>query len=221
MSIKNARRLPFVAEQEHSSTMSMFIKNHANPEQLYRQVEDLHSAGDNAAAEAVCKCIIDEFHPLIQQSAFFTLHAKILFELDRDPEAFSAVSQALLINKHDSLALEMQSTFTAQTDLQDGLYEQGESLLREQIGQNPLNLTASLILAHHLLWKNGSDVEIIQLYERCVQLRPRLLRARFGLAVAYKKVRNFTKAEVTFAECLKLDGEIKNHPLYQRSLQNI
>lgn len=201
--------------------MALFIKNHTNPDQLFRQIEKLYTAGEVQEASHVCQCIVDEYHPLIQNPDFFVLQSKILFEVCDDLGARASLSQALLLDSTHAIALEMQMTLNAQEDLRDGLYEQGEQILRQMVIERPFNAYAPYLLAHHLLWKNGPEAEALQFFEQSLQLRPRFLRARLGQALAYKKIRDFTNAEAAFAECLRIDSNLENHELYKRNLQNI
>ncbi len=221
MSRKSARHFVDIDIENKQSTMALFIKNHKNPEQLFRQVERLYNSGEVQEASHVCQSIVDEYHPLIQNTNFFVLQAKILFEVGDDLGARACTSQALLLESDHDGALEMQELLNAQEDLRDGLYEQGEITLRQLLSEKPMNAYATYLLAHHLLWKNGPEVEALKYFEQSLQLRPRFLRARLGQALAYKKVRDFAKAEAAFAECLRIDSSVENHDFYKRNLQNI
>ncbi|MBY0385690.1 hypothetical protein K2X05_11090 [bacterium] len=219
---RSARQSVDIGVADRQSTMTFFIKNHASPEQLLRQIEGLYNAGQTDEARNVCDCIVDAYHPLIQNSDFFVLHAKILFEVSDSRDLVkAALEQALLIDPSNSSALELKNTLMAQRDLRDGLYEQGEASLRTLLNGQTLNAYALFVLAHHLLWKNGPESEAIELFERCLILRPHFLKARLDLAMAYKKAHLFAKADAAFLECLRLDANAENHPFYRQHLQSL
>lgn len=219
---RSARHSVDIGVANRQSTMTFFIKNHASPEQLLRQIEGLYNAGQTEEARSVCDCVIDAYHPLIQNSDFFVLHAKILFELNESSNlATAALEQALLLDSSHLGAQELKTILSAQKDLRDGLYEQGETTLRTLLSHEQLNAFALFILAHHLLWKNGPESEAIELFERCLILRPHFLKARLDLAMAYKKAHLLAKADAAFLECLRLDTNTENHPFYRQHLQSL
>ncbi len=223
---RSARHLLVLGESETASTVSLFIKNHTSPEHLLQQIEGLAHSGQNFEAQALCEHIINAEHILIRSADFFVLQAKILFEMPNEigrasERAQAAVRQALLIDPINASALEFDALLKSQSLLRDGLYADGEKALRDLLTLQPLNAYASYVLAQHLLWKNGPENEAILWFEHSLQLRPRFLAARLGLAHAYKKVRNFAKADVCFKECIKLDRNPDNHSIYKQHLQNL
>lgn len=219
---RSARQSVDIGVASRQSTMTFFIKNHASPEQLLRQIEGLYNASKTDEALNVCDCIIDAYHPLIQNSDFFVLHAKILFEVtDASDLVHAALEQALRIEPSNQSALELKNILQARQDLRDGLYSQGEATLRALLSNQTLNAYALFVLAHHLLWKNGPESEAIELFERCLALRPHFLKARLDLAMAYKKAHLLAKADAAFLECLRLDTNVENHPFYRQHLQSL
>ena len=217
-----ARQSVDIGVANRQSTMTFFIKNHASPEQLLRQIEGLYNSGQTDEARSVCDCIIDAYHPLIENSDFFVLHAKILFEItDTADLAEAALEHALRLDTSNQSALELKNILWAQQDLRDGLYLKGETALRAILKAQTLNPYALFVLAHHLLWRNGSESEAIELLERCLILRPHFLKARLDLAMAYKKAHLLAKADAAFLECLRLDANAENHPLYRQHLQSL
>ncbi len=219
---RTARHFLVLGESEITDTVSLFIKNHTSPEHLLQQIEGLAHLGQNFEAQMLCEHIINAEHILIRSADFFVLQAKILFEMDvSKKQVEAAVRQALLVDPINSSALEFDAVIQGQSLLQDGLYIDGEACLRDLLHHHPLNAYASFILAQHLLWKNGPENEAIRWFEHSIQLRPRFLAARLGLAYAYKKVHNFAKSDMCFRECMKLDGNPENHPTYKQHLQNL
>jgi tetratricopeptide (TPR) repeat protein len=219
---RSARHLFVSGDGEETNTISLFVKNHTSPEHLLQQIEGLAHSGQTHEAQALCENIINAEHALLRSSAFFVLHAKILFELyGNSQKTAAAIRQALLVDPICSSALEFDAVLKSQGLLQDGLYAAGEASLRELLALHPLNAYAAFALAQHLLWKNGPENEAILWFEHCLQLRPRFLTAQLGLAYAYKKVRNFAKADLCFKECIRLDRNTENHPLYKQHLQNL
>lgn len=227
MSIRrSARHLSILGQDDTFDTVSLFVKNHTSPEHLLQQIEGLAHSGQNFEAHELCEHIINAEHILIRSADFFVLQAKILFEMPHEIRGLqkkteAAIRQALLIDPINPSALEFDAVLKSQSFLRDGLYAAGETALRELLTLHPLNPYASYVLAQHLLWKNGPENEAAQWFEHCLQLRPRFLAARLGLAYTYKKARNFAKADQCFRECLKLDRNPDNHPLYKQHLQNL
>ena len=223
MSIRRtARHLLVSGESETASTVSLFIKNHTSPEHLLQQIEGLAHSGQNFEAQTLCEHIINAEHILIRSADFFVLQAKILFEMDGGrKQSEAAIRQALLVDPINPSALEFDAVLKSQSLLLDGMYSDGEATLRQLLSLHPLNPYASYVLAQHLLWKNGPENECILWFEHSLNLRPRFLAARLGLAYAYKKVRNLAKADACFKECIKLDRNPENHPLYKQQLQNL
>jgi tetratricopeptide (TPR) repeat protein len=219
---KSARQIVDIGVQSGQSTTAMFVKNHANPEQLFRQIQGLHKSGQSIEAQRVIECIIDNYHPLVESAEFFVLHAEILFETTGAGSATqAALQQALLIEPTCTSANALQKILNCQNELRDGLYEKGEASLRQLLKEEPYSGYAASVLAHHLLWKNGPESEAVQLFEYCLNLQPYFLKAQLGLALAYKKTRDMTKADGAFKKCLELDTNIENQAFYKKHLQNL
>jgi len=219
---KNARQFVDVNSKTQTSTTSMFIRNHSNPEHLLAQVEALFVQGQIHEASHVVECIIDNNNALVSSPDLFTLHAKIFIELfGFNVHAQCSIQQALLLDPAHESALELQKLCDLHEDLRDGLYENAEDGLRRTLKNDPKNAYAQYILANHLFWKNGPEAEAIEMLENCVKSRPSFLRAWLCLAMAYKKNQNLAQAEGAFQECMGLDTNASNHEFYKKHLQSI
>ena len=219
---KSARQLLDIGEEKQLTTTSFFIRNHANPEQLFRQIEGLHQSGQLAEVRKVIECVIDSYHQLIQSAEFFILYAQVLFESDSSPkEITAALQQALFIEPGNKKATDFFQLLKYWEDIQDGLYVQGEEGLRELLSREVWKAYTYYFLGHHLLWKNGPQQEAVQFLERSLELKPRFLKAQLDLALAYKKGQLLLKAHGAFTKCIELDANESNHDLYRRHLQSL
>ncbi len=219
---KSARQLLDIGEEKQLTTTSLFIKNHANADQLFRQIEGLYQSGQLAEARKVIECVIDSYHQLIQSADFFILYAQVLFEdLGTQKEITAALLQALFIDPENKKATDFLQLLKHAEDLQDGLYTQGEEGLRELLNREVWKAYTYYYLGHHLLWKNGPENEAVSFLERSLELKPRFLKAQLDLAYAYKKGQLVHKAHGAFTKCLEIDANESNHNLYRRHLQSL
>jgi predicted Zn-dependent protease len=219
---KSARQFAETKTQTQNSTTSLFIKNHTSPEQLLAQIEVLFDQGHLHEANHAVECIIDHYNPLISSADLFTLHAKIYIELfGFNVHAQSSIQQALLLEPNHEEAIALQKVSALHEELRDGLYESAEEGLRSFISTHTENTYAMYVLANHLFWKNGPEVEAVELLEKVVKNRPSFLKAWLSLAMAYKKCLRPVKAEAAFLECLGLDINASNKEMYQKHLQSL
>ena len=219
---KSARQLLDIGVEKQLTTTSLFIKKHANPDQLFRQIESLHQSGQLSEARKVIECVIDSYHQLIQSAEFFILYAQVLFEDQAtQKEITAALQQSLFIEPENKKATDFLLLLKYQEELNDGLYAQGEQGLREMLEKEAWKAYTYYFLGHHLLWKNGPENEAVQFLERSLELKPRFLKAQLDLALAYKKGQNMYKAHGAFTKCIEIDANESNHDLYRRHLQSL
>jgi predicted Zn-dependent protease len=200
--------------------MSYFVRNHRDAEQLFMQMRALHATGQLFEVQLLAQCIIDQYNDNIQNVDFFILAAQVEFELYGFTEkADQLLRQALKIAPFNDLALAFFKMTRACVDLQDGLYEKGETKLRECLNTVPLRAYASFLLGHHLFWKTSETQEAIALLEAVVFERTAYLAAWTDLALAYKRVGDRFKANHALNRCLKIDREPARRAFYERHIE--
>lgn len=217
---RGARQLLNVREYRPDSTMSLFVKNHKNPDQLLNQIEALYLQNQITESVHLMECVIENNSELLNSARFFFLYSQALVELQGfSSQAESALHQSFLMDRNDRKAQEFQSLFDLNNDLRDGLYSSAEEKLRTLLSHDPKNAMVLFLLGSHLFWKTENTAEAIAFLEKAVDLRPAFLKAWVHLAMAYKKSLLFVLADQAFQECLNLDPNPNQHNFYKTHLQ--
>lgn len=201
-------------------SMSYFVRNHRDAEQLFVQMRALHASGQLFEVQLLAQCIIDQYNDNIQNVDFFILAAQVEMELyGYTDKVDQLIRQALKIAPFNDVALALFKMTSACVDLQDGLYEKGEAVLRTCLNTTSLRANASFLLGHHLFWKTSETQEAIALLEAVVFERPAHLAAWTDLALAYKRTGDRFKANHALNRCLKIDREPSRRAFYERHIE--
>ncbi len=201
-------------------SMSYFVRNHRDTEQLLTQMRALHASGQIFEVATLVQCVIDEYNDNIQNADFFILGAQVELELHGFTEKVDQfVEQALKLAPYNDVALAHLKLTIACTDLKDGLYDKGETLLRRLVNTTSLRPYASFVLGHQLFWKSNELEEAIELLENAVSERESFLAAWKSLALAYKRVGERLKANYAFQKCAKLDRNPAHREFYERHIE--
>lgn len=202
-------------------SMSYFVRNHRDAEQLFVQMRALFASGQLFEVATLAQCVIDQYNDNIQNVDFFILAAQVEMELHGfTKKADQFIRQALKLAPFNDVALAYYKMSSACLDLKDGLYEKGEATLRECLSKTSLRPYASFLLAHHLFWKTSEIKEAIELLEAVVFERVGFLKAWTDLALAHKRTGDRFKANLALQKCLKLDREPSRRSFYERHLEN-
>lgn len=222
MSYKKTARQIYTADLGDDSTTSIFVKNHQSPSHLLEQVVTLYVRGHIHETLHLISCIIDNNNALVNSADLFVINAKALIELQGfSIDAQCALEQALLLEPDHERAKALKELCSMHEALRDGIYETTEAQLRKHLTEKPKDPYASYILGYHLFWKNGSAQEAVDLLEATVRNRPSFLKAWLCLGIAYKRNKDYGRAEEAFHECISLDNNEHNREYYRKHLQSL
>jgi tetratricopeptide (TPR) repeat protein len=147
------------------------------------------------------------------------LYLQILFECEGPLSKInSLVASTLIKNPNEPRLLEFLDLSKAKTLLNSHALESGLQALGSVIQRSPSNYLALFILGTTLHWEKKDDINAIKYLEKCVAIRPQLLRAWACLGVAYKGIDNHSLATRAFQKCIALETNPQMKAYFQSQI---
>lgn len=170
------------------------------------KLKNLYEEGKLEQAVILAKMAEQEHEKLKKNVTFLMTSVKILLEAEGPTSRVkNLLTQANLIDPENGEIADYFDIAEGRSLANHQGFPQAEKLLRSVLRRSPNNPHALFLLGSQLFHLKGDVPEAIRFLERCVTVRPNLLRAWGCLAVIYVQNGNSELAERAFRKCVALE----------------
>ena len=176
------------------------------PDSSLAKIASLYAEGKVDKALQLIATLERERPKTENDAAFLVLYCKILFESEGPLGKLRILlGKAFVVAPANPEVMEYLEILDAREKFDLGMKEIGENTLKALLKRSPKNFHALFMLGTHLFWAKR-DVDMAMHYlERCVLIRPTLLRAWACLGAIYKATGRKELSACAFRKCIELE----------------
>lgn len=187
---------------------SVLSPPHGEEDVTLSAVTKLYVAGKLEKALALATALFKEKPELESDANACLVFAKILLETEAPKSRIRALLTKVYIRFPENADVhEYLDLLDATDQLRKGVGDPGETALKNLLRRNPNNVHAMFLLGSHYFWSDKEPDLALHYLQKCVVLRPNMLRAWACLGMVYKSQGHEELAARAFRKCLELETQ--------------